>query len=92
MRPRAQVPVAAVSRRDEPVIIPPEVVLGDRGTIDAEDLEDWEYGPLSDFLNRRQSGSDSDADFEQEYYPDEPVGPEGDRLIGPVEEGFFLGY
>jgi hypothetical protein len=93
MRPRPQqVPVASVTRREEPVVIPPEVVFGERGSIGAEDLEDWESGPLSEFLSQRQARSGSDADFEQEYYPEEPVRPRRDRLIGPANEEFFVPF
>ena len=90
MRPRPQqVPIASAPPRQEPVVIPPEVVFGERASVDAKDLEDWESGPLSEFLSQRESRG-SDADFEQEFYPEEPVRPRRDRLIGPVDGGFFV--
>ncbi|WP_172123669.1 hypothetical protein [Devosia sp. 919] len=90
MRPPAQIAVAP--SRDEPVIIPPDVVSADRGRIDADDLEDWESGPLSEFLNRRQGGSGRTAGFEEEFYPEEPVRRGRDRLIGPVEEVYIVPF
>ena len=90
MRPPAQIAVAP--SRNEPVILPPEVVSERSGTVSADELADWESGPLSEFLNRRRGQSDRTADFEQEFYPEEPVRRGRDRLIGPVEDVYIVPF
>jgi hypothetical protein len=72
---------------NEPVFVPPSVQPVPTAEISAEDLEDWETGPLADFLARRQGqqaeaapafGEDEEFFFErgQEFQ-------RRDRLVGP---------
>ncbi|MBJ3783739.1 hypothetical protein [Devosia sediminis] len=42
--------------RSQAVTLPPQAIGNDPTFITAEDLEDWESGPLSEFLARRQGG------------------------------------
>jgi len=57
-----------------------------------DDLQDWESGPLSEFLARRQGSGVVDPAYDEDgFFLDEgPNGPRrGDRLIGPVDEPLF---
>ena len=57
-----------------------------------DDLQDWESGPLSEFLARREGGGRVDPDYDEDgfFLNDGPNAPRrGDRLIGPVDEPFF---
>ncbi|WIJ26503.1 hypothetical protein [Devosia sp. RR2S18] len=92
MRPKApvQTKVAVAPSRD-PIVIPPSVAAP---TVTAADLEDWESGPLSEFLARRgQQGDRVDAGYEPDgFFLDEAPQPrrvQRDRVIGPVDEFFF---
>lgn len=81
--PPAQQPGFAVN---EPVFVPPTVQRVQPAEVTAEDLEDWETGPLADFLARRQGSEQAEAPFydEEEYFRErgEPF-QQRDRLVGP---------
>jgi hypothetical protein len=90
MRPK---PVARplASQSNEDIVLPPDVVAGnDARPIVVDDLQDWESGPLSEFLAQRQRSSavvrQNDA-----YSEDRPVlRPRRDVYLGPADdEGFF---
>lgn len=97
MRPQ---PVSVALVR-EPVVIPPgltpaspAVVVRPPANVNAADLDDWETGPLSDFLAERQAGN---AYVEPGYDPNGffldqgPNRRQRDRIIArEVEEPFFL--
>jgi hypothetical protein len=97
MRPR---PVAVAVAPPQDIVIPsglapatPAVVVRPPGNVTANDLEDWETGPLSEFLAQRQAGNayvdpNYDADG---FYLDQ--GPNRrPRTIRPdvEDEPFFL--
>jgi hypothetical protein len=98
MRPRPAIVAAANQQTgfavNEPVFVPPTVQPMPPADITAEELEDWETGPLADFLARRQG--QQQAEVEPRYNQDEEFfferGQEfqrRDRLVGP--EMFFYG-
>ena len=63
-------------------------------TVTYDDLQDWESGPLSEFLARRENTARVDPNYDPDgFYLDE--GPNGgsrrDRLVGPAE-GFYLPF
>ena len=91
------------------VVLPNDVVLSDDVAdrdfasndriVTADELEDWEYGPLSDYLERQQRGDSEvvirnrSSDFDDDgFFLDE--GPNHRRpqreLIGPVEDDDFF--
>jgi hypothetical protein len=76
---------------NEPVFVPPSVQPVPRAEITAEDLEDWEAGPLAEFLARRQAPREAEApvfaDDEEFFVERAPRFPRRDRLVGP--ELFF---
>ncbi|MDB5473423.1 MAG: hypothetical protein JWP99_726 [Devosia sp.] len=93
MRPRA-VAVAPINpgappatiARSEPVFVPPSVQPVPPAQITAEDLEDWETGPLADFLARRQGGQvPQQADAQSRFSDDEEAFFERED----EEEAFF---
>lgn len=93
MRPR---PVIATTVPAEivlpPEVLPPEVLSPVAPTVTAADLEDWETGPLSEFLARKQ-GQGSSATVTTDYDPngfflDQGPNPRNrDRVIGWEEQG-----
>ncbi|WP_108396562.1 hypothetical protein [Devosia submarina] len=78
---------------NEPVFVPPTVERVPSREITAEDLEDWETGPLADFLARREAPRQAEAPVfaeDEEFFVErEPRFPRRDRLVGP--ELFFYG-
>jgi hypothetical protein len=76
---------------NEPVFVPPSVQPIPPAEITAEDLEDWETGPLADFLARREAPRQAEApsfdDSEEFFTEPAPRFPRRDRLVGP--ELFF---
>ncbi|WP_332699659.1 hypothetical protein [Devosia sp.] len=88
MRPR---PVAALAPAD--VILPPGLVRPP-ANITADELADWEAGPLSEFLAARQRQGQPAAIVDPEYDPDGFFLDQGpnprrrDRVIGWQEESF----
>lgn len=71
MRPHPRV----VARTVPPAVVPPQVVPGDGGGdfISAEDLRDWESGPLSEFLAKRRQQDAGGGDYIQYNAGDVPV-------------------
>lgn len=100
MRPRSVATVTQQPRTPaEPVIIPPNVAPTYVPDVSAEDLEDWETGPLSEFLARRDGGAQRARPQQQvqprpaePYYPNggylDQIQPQGDRYVGPVGSPF----
>lgn len=90
MRPR---PVAAATPAQtvvEPVVLPP-------AELTAEDLNDWETGPLAEFLAKRQGKATQakplPADYDADgFFLDQGPNRNGDRLIGPAEPQGFWGF
>jgi len=77
---------------NEPVFVPPSVQPAPQAEITAEDLEDWETGPLADFLERRQAPQQAQIaprynDDEEFYFDREREFQQRDRLVG--RELFF---
>lgn len=71
---------AATSAGQAPLIIDqPRPVTGGNNVVTADDLRDWESGPLSEFLARRNGGN---------------AAPDRDVVVGPADDydpnGFFL--
>ena len=59
--------------------------------IDAQELEDWESGPLTEFLAERQ-GSRADVTYDDDgFFLDQGPNrqPRRDRVIGPADDFFF---
>lgn len=91
MRPKP-VAVAVVS---DPVVVPPgltpahpSVVVRPPATITAADLQDWETGPLAEFLAQRQGGDEVDPDG---FFLDEgPNRPRRDRIIAREPAPFLF--
>lgn len=108
MRPKT--PVAVVAPSQPPLIIPPPgqnlgvvqppVVVQPPATVTANDLEDWESGPLSDFLARRQqeqqgqrqpvAPNNGSNGFFLDQIPNN-VQPNG-TYVGPVTDGFYAPF
>jgi hypothetical protein len=95
MRPQP-LPVALVR---DPVVIPPgltpaqpPVVVRPPANITAADLQDWETGPLSDFLAQRQGGNAANTEVDADgFFLDEgPNRPRRDRVIAREAEPFFF--
>jgi len=96
MRPQ---PVAAVPQ--QAIVIPsgltpaaPAVIVRPPANVNAADLDDWETGPLSDFLAERQAGNayvDPGYDPDGFFLDQGPNRRQRDRVIArEVEEPFFL--
>lgn len=90
MRPK---PVAVrAPSPSEQVVIPPSVSRSAPPVaVTARDLEDWETGPLSEFLARRQQQAEAPRDYRPGgFYLDEAPAPEVyDRYVGPVDAPIF---
>jgi len=71
MRPHPR----AVARTVPPAEVPPQVVANDGGDdfISADDLRDWESGPLSEFLAKRRQRDAGGGDYIQYDAGDAPV-------------------
>lgn len=94
MRPK---PMAArAPSPSEQVIIPPSVSQpAPPVAVTARDLEDWESGPLSEFLERRQQqgGAQRDDYRPGGFFLDQvPVPQAYDRYVGPIDEPIFLPF
>lgn len=75
---------------NEDIVLPPEMVAGnDARPVVVDDLQDWESGPLSEFLAQRQRSSA--VVHQNDPYADRPTRrPRRDVYLGPVnDEGFF---
>ncbi len=94
MRPE---PVAVALVRD-PVVIPPgltpaepALIVRPPANVTAADLQDWEAGPLADFLAQRQgNASDQAVDADGFFLDEGPNRPRRDRIIAREIEPFFL--
>ena len=90
MRPTPVTRSLASQAVNEDIVLPPEVVAGNTARpVVVDDLQDWESGPLSEFLAQRQRSSA--VVNQNDPYADRPVyRPRRDVYLGPVEdEGFF---
>jgi len=96
MRPKP-VPQALVANQPatQPIVIPADVAINRPPTdmVGADDLESWEFGPLSDFLAQQQGrgvaprGSSASVTFDEPVYPPADVyEPRRNVLIGPVQD------
>lgn len=97
MRPQ---PVTVALVEDEPVVIPPELtpampaaVVRPPAYVTAADLEDWESGPLTEFLAQRQAGTGAvDRGFDPDgFFLDEgPNRRQRDRVIAREVDPFLI--
>ena len=88
MRPTPiTVPIAAATAPGA-IVLPPELIQPPAATVTAADLDDWETGPLSEFLARKQRQGGSSATVASDYdangfFLDEGPNPRRrDRVIG----------
>ena len=91
MRPKSIArPVA--SQPNEDIVLPPEMVAGnDARPVVVDDLQDWESGPLSEFLAQRQRSSA--VVHQNDAYSDRPVlRPRRDVYLGPADDEFFFPF
>lgn len=95
MRPQ---PVAVAAMPDPAIVIPPTLtpaapaaVVRPPVDVTAADLDDWETGPLSEFLARRQPGNaDVDTGYDEDgFFLDEGPNRPRARVIAR-EEPFFI--
>jgi hypothetical protein len=96
MRPQ---PVAVALVRD-PVVIPPglapaepAVIVRPPANVTAADLQDWETGPLADFLAQRQASNtyvDPTVDADGFFLDQGPNRPRRDRVIAREADPFFF--
>lgn len=95
MRPQSvAVPIAVMPPSNEPLILPNANGPVPPVDVTARDLEEWETGPLSDFLASRQQPRRAEPDprYDQDgFFLDEgPNQPRrGDRVLGPADGYFF---
>jgi len=90
MRPEARSSATVTRNGNQQVVIPASITPP--AMVTANDLQDWESGPLSEFLAKRQAAGQLDPGYDPDgFYLDE--GPNGsrqrDRLIGPADEFYF---
>ena len=89
-----------VSLVREPVVIPPgltpadpAVIVRPPANVSAADLQDWESGPLAEFLAQRQGGNayvDPDVDADGFFLDQGPNRPRRDRIIAREFDPFFF--
>ena len=91
MRPKPIVRPLA-SQANEDIVLPPEMVAGnDARPAVVDDLQDWESGPLSEFLAQRQRSSA--VVRQNNTYSDRPVlRPRRDVYLGPADDEFFFPF
>lgn len=94
MRPEPiTVPIAVAAPAPALVVVPPTGnVPVPPASITARDLEDWESGPLAEFLAERQQQGEANGYHEGGFFLDEapPVQrPRRDRFVGPINDGFL---
>lgn len=89
MRPKPVAAYAPVAPSQQVVVRPTPPVA-----VTADDLQDWETGPLSEFLARRQQ-----AEVPSDYRPggfyldEEAPAPEAyDRYVGPIDPPVFFPF
>jgi len=86
------VPVAVVGPNNDLIVATPGSGPRPPADITAQELEDWESGPLAEFLAERQ-GSRAEVTYDNDgFFLDE--GPNRQRrrpgrVIGPVDDFFF---
>lgn len=95
MRPKPVTRPLATAPANEEIVLPPEVVANNNAQPPVvDDLRDWESGPLSEFLARRQAQQQSSATVTSEsafpdgYYDDSNARPRPRRdvYLGPVQD------
>jgi hypothetical protein len=96
MRPKPVTRPLATAPAAEDIVLPPEVIANnDAQPVVVDDLQDWESGPLSDFLAKRQGQQKrsaatvtSNSDFPDGYYDETRADrhPRRDIYIGPVQD------
>jgi hypothetical protein len=95
MRPTPVTRPLASMQTNEDIVLPPEVVANNNARpAVVDDLRDWESGPLSEFLARRQAQQrssatvTSDGSFQDGYYDDSDAvrRPRRDVYLGPVQD------
>jgi len=91
MRPKPVTrPLATITPTNEEIVLPPEVVANNNAEpVVVDDLQDWESGPLSEFLARRQGQRSaatvtSSNDFQDGYY--DQGRPAAGTYVGPVQD------
>lgn len=98
MRPK---PVEIAAAPPQAIVIPPGltpaapvVVVRPPANVTADDLEDWETGPLSEFLAERQAGNayvDPGYEADGFFFDQGPNRRQRDRIIArEADEPFFL--
>jgi len=90
----------SVALAGEPIVIPPGIapamppaVVGPPVAVTARDLQDWETGPLADFLAQRQGGNayvDPNYDSDGFFLDEGPNRPRRDRIIGREADPFLF--
>ena len=92
MRPKPVSRPLATQPVNEDIVLPPEVVAGnDARPVVVDDLQDWESGPLSEFLAQRQRSSA--VVTQNDAYEDRPVRrPRRDVYLGPADDEFFFPF
>ncbi|MCZ4345761.1 hypothetical protein [Devosia neptuniae] len=91
MRPEPRSTATVTYTNNAPQVVIPASVTPP-AAVTARDLEDWESGPLSEFLAKRQAAGQVDPGYDPDgFFLDE--GPnrarQRDRLIGPADEFYF---
>ncbi len=94
MRPTPVTQPLATNGVDDPIVLPPEMLADNAPQpMVVDDLQDWESGPLSEFLAQRQGRQSSATVNEDDAYfvDDRPRHRPRDGIyLGPVEDdGFF---
>ena len=100
MRPRPVINPLAVAPSED-IFLPPSVtrqqpanIVPRSASVTAEELEDWENGPLEEFLaarqqQRRGNAGMADDDYDADgFFLDEGPQQRGDRYIGPANSFF----
>jgi hypothetical protein len=96
MRPKPVTRPLATAPRNDDIVLPPEVMANNNAQpVVVDDLRDWESGPLSEFLARRQAQQQSSSAtvtsngaFQDGYYDNSNAGrrPPRDVYLGPVQD------
>jgi len=102
MRPRPVAQPLATAPVPEAIVIPEQEFADYNAPVTADDLADWESGPLSEFLAARQGRDNprterrSQVTYERNggFFLDQaPLDTRrGDRYVGPIEEEYFLPF
>ena len=92
VRPAANAMPVVVGPNNDLIVATPGSGPRPPADITAQELEDWESGPLAEFLAERQ-GSRADVTYDEDgFFLDEGPSPQPrrrDRVIGPVDDFFF---